>query len=278
MTAPRSFDLVFNNTLGSIAMDEIYYNDPYSLLKDTIEFIEITNYGNMPVSLGGYKFNQGLSFKFPERTLAPGAFLVISEDSVLMQTVFGLATLQWSSGGLGNTTDTLVLTNSLEQTIDSVYYASATPYDVNANGNGPSLVMCPPYNNALPTNNDIASSWHAEVNRTDFLNVKSFNGYNLIVSPGRANCDPLSIDEGNDLNTFSLYPNPTTQDFIVEKSNKNPFEYIEIYDMLGTKLLKKDFNNQKSFITLRDYSNGVYSVVLKDIDNKTLSIKKLIKN
>ena len=278
MTAPRSFDLVFNNTLGSIAMDEIYYNDPYSLLKDTIEFIEITNYGNMPVSLGGYKFNQGLSFKFPERTLAPGAFLVISEDSVLMQTVFGLATLQWSSGGLGNTTDTLVLTNSLEQTIDSVYYASATPYDVNANGNGPSLVMCPPYNYALPTNNDIASSWHAEVNRTDFLNVKSFNGYNLIVSPGRANCDPLSIDEGNDLNSFSLYPNPTTQDFIVEKSNNNPFEYIEIYDMLGTKLLKKDFYNQKSFITLRDYSNGVYSVVLKDTDNKTISIKKLIKN
>jgi hypothetical protein len=138
--------------------------------------------------------------------------------------------------------------------------------------------MCPPYNNALPTNNDIASSWHAEVNRTDFLNVKSFNGYNLIVSPGRANCDPLSIDEGNDLNSFSLYPNPTTQDFIVEKSNKNPFEYIEIYDMLGTKLLKKDFNNQKSFITLREYSNGVYSVVLKDTDNKTISIKKLIKN
>ncbi len=48
--------------------------------------------------------------------------------------------------------------------------------------------------------------------------------------------------------------------------------------MLGTMLLKKDFNNQKSFITLRDYSNGVYSVVLKDIDNKTLSIKKLFKN
>ncbi len=251
MTTPRYFNIVFNNTLGTVAMDELYYDDPF--LNDTLEFIEIVNYGGSDVAIGGYWFDKGVNLRLPEKTLIPNEKYVVAKDSLLIYVAYGIQAKQWSSGGLGNTTESITLTNSLFQVIDSMYYNTATL--TSTNGTGASLVVCPPYSNLNTYNNNL-SNWTAEIPRTDNMNSYVVGGRTTIVSPNRTNCEATFIE--NLLSTnIELYPN-STSNFIHVLNNSNELYELKIFDAIGSQKNTIYLNTGNNIIDLSNYSNGMY--------------------
>jgi hypothetical protein len=251
MTVPRTFNIVFNNSIGTVAIDEIYYDDPF--LNDTLEFIEIVNYGTSDVELGGYRFNKGVDLRLPQKTLAPNNYYVVAKDSLLIYRSYGIQAKQWNSGGLGNTSESLVLTNSLFQTIDSLYYTTASL--TSTNGTGASLVICPPYSNLATYNNNL-SNWTAEIPRSDNLNSKVVGGRNTIVSPGRYNCQTNSIENPFE-NMISIYPT-ITSDMVQVNINSNDKYFLYIYNALGIQMKAIELMNGEKTIELLNYDSGIY--------------------
>ncbi len=48
--------------------------------REDFEYLEITNFGDVPLALGGATFTAGITFTFPELTLAPGQRIVLAKD------------------------------------------------------------------------------------------------------------------------------------------------------------------------------------------------------
>ena len=265
MTLPRYFNIVFNNTIGTVAIDELYYDDPF--LNDTLEFIEIVNYGTSNVELGGYWFNSGVKIRLPEKTLAPNEYYVVAKDSNLIYLSYGVQAKQWSSGGLGNTSEALSLTNSLFQLVDSVYYTTASL--TSTNGTGASLVICPPYTN-LNTYNNTLTNWTAEIVRSDNANLKVVGGRNTIVSPGRYNCETNSIENPFE-NTISIYPSITNGQIKIDNNSLDKFN-LKIINSLGKVIEMADFTSNQ-IIELSDYANGMYYFILTNSNQESYTYK-----
>jgi hypothetical protein len=84
----------------------------------------------------------------------------------------------------------------------------------------------------------------------------------------------LDVDEFES-NTFAIYPNPS-QDVIFIKSDIQDFKLVEIYDLQGKQLLKKEYSNQNS-IAVRQLEKGVYILQLTNAQGQKIS-RKFIKN
>ena len=79
---------------------------------------------------------------------------------------------------------------------------------------------------------------------------------------------PGSIEE---LNTFSIYPNPFKRTFNVKTENTNDFDF-EVIDMLGKKIeVNTSIKSGYIVFNLEDYGSGIY--FLKMVDKSDNSIK-----
>lgn len=86
----------------------------------------------------------------------------------------------------------------------------------------------------------------------------------------------LEIDnlKNNDLQA-SVFPNPNKGIFHFKLTNKNSVS-LEITDVLGNIVLKKNIQNETTDLDLSEYPNGIYFV--KTIDSKENSVvKKIVK-
>lgn len=83
----------------------------------------------------------------------------------------------------------------------------------------------------------------------------------------------LSIGDVNDLNNVNFYPNPLkgNQLYFNTKQTLN----INLYNILGKKVLTQEVNNTNNTINLNNFSKGVYLVKISN-QNQTIT-KKLIK-
>lgn len=78
---------------------------------------------------------------------------------------------------------------------------------------------------------------------------------------------------------FSIYPNPTQNDFILHNTNNfNTDVFVSVYDILGKELVSSikangNFNN----ISLKDFSPGLYIVKITNEENQVLHTEKIIK-
>lgn len=96
----------------------------------------------------------------------------------------------------------------------------------------------------------------SDINRGFFL-VKSQN---------------LGINEADNLG-FSMYPNPTTTNLTIKSAN-NPLTQVEIYNVLGQRVL--DFNFSESVsenINVSSLNTGLYLVKINNLTTKRLIIK-----
>jgi len=134
---------VLGPTNAKIVMTEIMYNPPEHGT-DTLEFIELINNDNVAWNLKDFYFDAGITYVFPDISLAPGAYLLVAKSSSAMQNAFGKNALQWTEGSLNNNGEPIVIKDNLGFLVDSVYYGSAPPWDTLANGFGPSLELCDP--------------------------------------------------------------------------------------------------------------------------------------
>ena len=167
--------------LYDLVITEIMYNNP---LADSVEFIEIYNNDTATVDLAGYQVSNAVFYTFPSYSLAPGARVVVCQDSVLFQQRFAVTAFRWNTGNsLNNTTEGIVLKNNQGTVLDSVQYASTAPWPTQGSGNGPSIQLCD-----VNSDNNIGSNWGASSNPTGVF----VGGVQIKATPGAANtyCRP----------------------------------------------------------------------------------------
>lgn len=88
-----------------------------------------------------------------------------------------------------------------------------------------------------------------------------------------SNCN-LSINNFENLNSISLYPNPVIDNLLIENPNQIPIEKIEVFNITGRKV--KTFTKITDNINLESLSQGMYFI--KVINKNEFSSFKVLKS
>lgn len=176
---------------ANIVITEIMYNSPESGT-DSLEFVELFNNG-ATINMLNFSINDAFVYTFPDMQFNSGTYMLLAVSSAAMQNTFGVTSIQWTSGALNNTSETITLKDLYGEIIDQVTYSDHMPWDSLADGTGPSLTLCDPNsNNALP------EFWKSS---TEFAAVNAAND-SIFATPGTGCINPPPITD------FS--GNPTT--------------------------------------------------------------------
>lgn len=110
--------------------------------------------------------------------------------------------------------------------------------------------------------------------------VEGVNDYQCDVHPGTMfgtiTVSTLSTDDYSKLN-FTIYPNPGIDRFILELPASYPGLTMEVFDVLGKKIVHKNLDEFTSnpVINVTDWNKGVYLIKLSS--ENTVQTKKFIK-
>jgi len=85
----------------------------------------------------------------------------------------------------------------------------------------------------------------------------------------------LGVEEFTDVNEFSIYPNPSTSLLNIDVLQLDATMNLDIYNILGKKVLSKKINNLKSSINVSQWHSGVYLIRLST-DDATIT-KRFVK-
>lgn len=123
---------------------------------DSLEYIEITNNGNVAVNLTGIYFSQlGMSYQFPvNSTIAANAKIVLASSSATFKQFYGVSPFGQFTRCLSNKSQKLVLSDAFGNVIDMVEYADNSPWPISADGDGSFLELVD-----LNSDNNVASNW-----------------------------------------------------------------------------------------------------------------------
>ncbi len=162
--SPSTFEIIEAYIPPEIVITEIMYNPPESG-NDSLEFIELYNNGADPVDLDGFYFEAGVTHTFAPLVLNPAEYVVVSINAAAVDNLFGITSVEWTSGALSNSGELIHLVNASGMFVDSVRYDDHMPWDSLADGFGPSLTLCDP-----GLDNGLAANWAAS---TEFAAINS---------------------------------------------------------------------------------------------------------
>jgi hypothetical protein len=156
---------LFLYTNAAIVITEIHYHpldfpaDAGSVDGDFGEFIELKNTGTETVDISGYFFSNGLTFSFPAGTkIEAGKFKVIAFDAAYFESRYGFKPDGIFSGNLKNSGEKITLCDASGVKVDEVDYKDISPWPVEADGPGNSLVPVNPNRAGDP---NLYSTWRA---------------------------------------------------------------------------------------------------------------------
>jgi hypothetical protein len=213
--------------LSSFRLTEILYKPlPEGDIPGTeFEFIETKNVGSSPLNLSLAAFVNGIDYTFPAgTTVDPGAFVVLASNQVQFFNRYGFLPFGEYQGQLDNAGERVVLVQASGDTIFSIRYNDKSPWPVEADTLGYSLV---------PINNNPALDINDGANWTASAEVGG--------SPGRKDLATGVKDiEASTPQTFALYqnyPNPfnpvTNIRFSIPKSEEVS---LKIFNTLGQEI------------------------------------------
>lgn len=81
----------------------------------------------------------------------------------------------------------------------------------------------------------------------------------------------------NTLEKIQIYPNPVTNGKIYINSEQNSTKTIELYDMLGKKILHTEMNGYQKELNVTNLKAGVYILKISDKANNNITRKIIIK-
>lgn len=95
------------------------------------------------------------------------------------------------------------------------------------------------------------------------------------------NCDYINeqyqyVNEQNQMDNYSIYPNPVNVGFVLSRPNSTPVS-IELFDAFGKRcMILESIATDINFINISNFSSGVYYAVLhNDVYSKVIRIIKL---
>jgi len=168
--------------LPGLRITEIMYNPPAPPAgntndADNFEYLELQNIGSTPLNLNGIKIGGGISYTFPNMTLAGGQYVVVAKDLTAFRARYGLSPLVAGvyTNKLSNSGDHLTLEGALGEPILDFNFSDA--WYPATDGEGFSLVIINPL--ADPETWNLKESWRPS---------SALNG-----SPGAADPPPPTI-------------------------------------------------------------------------------------
>ncbi|MBL9202998.1 MAG: lamin tail domain-containing protein [Opitutaceae bacterium] len=108
---------------ADVVFNEIMYHPASERAEE--EYVELHNTGASSVNLEGWSIVRGVSYTFPNVTIAPGGYLVVAADRTAFSRKYPTVTnfvAGWS-GRLSNSGDTLILKEAAGTIVDQVDYA-----------------------------------------------------------------------------------------------------------------------------------------------------------
>ena len=261
----KTFTIVYNPLTEGLVITEIMYDEPPPEQNDYLEFIELYNYTDLSIELGGLMIKGGIaSGKLPEITLQPNSYWVIAKNVAKFSEFFGVSAYQWHGANLSNDeSEPIFIVNTDHHSgkkIDSLTYSKGNPWPDGAAGGGYSMELIDPLaDNSNPENWQNSSTY-----------IGKYNGYDIYASPGAPN-SVLGIDKSILEKSIYIYPNPVKD--ILTIDSKIQLTKVEIYSILGkkVKVILSDFKS----IQAHDLSHGIY--IVKIYSNNSFLVKKILK-
>ncbi len=123
-----------------VVISEIHYNPDDG---SELEFVEFFNAADAALDLTGWSMTGAVRFVFPDgASIPPGGHVVVCRNSGVLSSTFGLdrtALFEWVAAALDNDGEEVVLLDATGAIVDSVRYDDSLPWDIDADGDGPSL-------------------------------------------------------------------------------------------------------------------------------------------
>jgi hypothetical protein len=214
----------------NIKFTEIHYHplDGDGISDNEYEFIEIKNIGNLIIDLSLCEFTSGIGYSFPAETMIrPNEFVVLASNIGEFFKRYNFYPFGEYSGQLDNGGEKITLSDNSGNIICSVTYNDKSPWPVEADGSGFSLVTT----ESNPTNdlND-PKNWRAS--------------YHIHGSPGKDDILTKIELKRNILPVkFELtqnFPNPfnpeTTINFSIPFTETPSIVTLRVYDILGREI------------------------------------------
>ena len=246
-----------NGGAATIAITEIMFNPPESGV-DSLEYLEIYNYGSVEIDLAGFYFT-GVQLVAPNGlpAIAPGGYGLVSINATALNNTLGVQSLEWTTGALSNNGEGLSLRDANGILIDTVYYDDLVSWPAAAIGGGASLERCDPTSDGT-----LLESWIASTTGTGVI----VNGLEIFGTPGAANseCITVGIDD-QIITTISAYPNPSATGEFLLTERVSGF----VYDVVGQ--VVSTINNSNS-IDLVKQSVGNY--ILRTDNGQVIRLMK----
>lgn len=185
---------------SDLRVTEIFYNSGIAL--DTLEYIELYNAGSGPAQIENYTLSTAaINSTLGMGTIAPGEYAVLCKNLLAFTEAFGagINAIEWGEGTLSNSGDVIVITNADGEEIINVSYDDESPWPLEADGFGASIILCNPFDVFMAEN--IQGNTFPEITFDD----KTFQA-----SPGSENfcgysiADVTEID-GQGVNTKNSY-------------------------------------------------------------------------
>lgn len=264
-------DVLAPGALAQLVITEINYNGPESGT-DTSEFIEFVNVGMNTVNLDGYTFNQGVTHTFTaDDSITAGQYFVIAYDSSAFRNRYGMdANAVWTSGGLGNSGEDIVIADNFGRSIDSVDYDDSAPWPAGTSAGGPDGGGASIELIDSTSNNNDGVNWLASATPITGVIV---NGLQIYGTPGMGSISVGVSEEQLAQNAISIYPNPVKAMVTIESKTMLKNTRVQILAMDGKILRDELFNQTKLTLDMSEFADGVYFVRIGDTVRKLILSK-----
>jgi hypothetical protein len=128
--------------LSNLRITELSYHpaDVDTTNDGEYEFIELKNVSSTELILTGAAFTNGVEYTFPQSTVAAGSFVVIASNAEKFNELYGFAPFGEYSGKLDNGGERVTFVSASGDTILNFKYDDTSPWPVEADGLGYTLV------------------------------------------------------------------------------------------------------------------------------------------
>lgn len=242
-------------------LEEIAGND--TIDGEEFEFVEFKNTGTDAINLTGLRIDSAIYYEFPAgELLPPGGFFVVARKPADFYDRYGRHASGNYSKNLSNSGEYFVLYGADDQVIVEFTYSDDDPWPEAADGDGFTLVS-----RELSPEGDPADPayWRSSL----YIHGSPFSDDVPVV--------PTSIHVEKD--GFSIYPNPTAGDVMLEWSALQAGEVlIEVADLSGSVVLSRTIDRRDGSVrlNLQELAGGLY-VIRCTSGSVSVSEKVLVK-